>query len=387
MMLRAIINSLKKSDMHFCLRLMVAAIGAIQMTSHVFAQDSLRIIELSAPGQSAPVSIPAGHIFTFSLFVPEGADLNTEAAIGLVTYPAPISFFYESKITDQRGSKSYEGWYVGPANVALKGAAVGSRMQLYVRKLPKGVVAGVLSRHASSHYVTTPRGSLLTPLLGFSVPIYFPHVGAPDFSSSLSIMDKNGTTFGGNYLHFGYYDVRFGNPAKRGSARLHNPHAPASQVVHGFYHDDLDSVSPTADFVGPAAATFSLPPEDERSTPIAFYCYRITPANVIGADASPPSIKVTAPTNANGATTSNSFAVKGSATDNINPTSIRFRVRAPNASAYGSWASVQLGGDQRTKNWQRSISLSRKGVWRVQVQALDGENNASTIQTVTLTRQ
>jgi hypothetical protein len=388
-MLRAIINSLKISTMHFCLRLMVAAISAIQMTSHVFAQDSLRIIELSAPGQSAPVSIPEGHIFTFSLFVPESADLNTEAAIGLVTYPAPISFVYESKITGGFGHTSYDGWYVGPANVALKGAGAGSRMQLYVRKLPKGVAAGVLSHRASSHDVTIPKGSLLTPLLGFSVPIsYSGTTPAPDFSNTLSIMDKNGAIFGWTKLDIGWgYYFRLGTPPKRGSANLHNPNAPASQVVRGFYHDDLDSVSPTADFVGPGKATFSLPPENDRSTPIAFYCYRITPANVIGADASPPSVKVTAPANANGATTSNSFVLKGSVTDNINPTSIRFRVRAPNASAHGSWASVRLGGDQRTKNWQRSISLPRKGVWRVQVQALDGENNASTIQKVTLTRR
>jgi hypothetical protein len=79
--------------------------------------------------------------------------------------------------------------------------------------------------------------------------------------------------------------------------------------------------------------------------------------------------------------------VKGSTTDNISPTSIRFRVRAPKSSAYGSWASVQLGGDQTTKNWQRSISLSRKGARRVQIQAIDAESNASTVQTVTLTRQ
>jgi hypothetical protein len=185
---------------------------------------------------------------------------------------------------------------------------------------------------------------------------------------------------------YGYF-YRLNVPRLRGASGLHNQNVEASDVVRGFYYDDLDSVSPTADFVGPGTATFSLPPEGARSTPIAFYCYRITPANVIGADASPPSVKVTAPAKGNGATTSKSFVVKGSATDNISPTSIKFRMRAPNASAYGSWTSIPLGGEQRTKNWQRSISLSRKGAWRVQVQAFDAESNASTVQTVTLTRQ
>lgn len=234
---------------------------------------------------------------------------------------------------------------------------------------------------------------MLTSYLGFAAsnPRFYNAwnaLEAPPFSHYVSVISQKGIVYGYSELtvvNVGHW--RVGTPRLQGKSSLHNPDAPASSVVRGFYYDDLDTVSPTSDFVGPGLATFSLPPDDDKSTPIAFYCYRITPANVIGADASPPVVKVTTPKTASASTGASSYLLKGSVTDNITATSIRFRVRSPNASAYGNWASVNLGGDSKTKSWQRTINLSRKGAWRVQVQALDGEQNASTIQTITLTRQ
>jgi hypothetical protein len=357
--------------------LAMAALCLSYMTIDGFAQDSLRIIELSAPGQSAPVDVPAGHIFTFSLFAPDAGSADFDAAVGMVTYTSAPDFTEELRWTARYQT---ERWFLGPARVALRGSVAGARMQLYAVRLPPDVVSGALVAEAPEHSVAVPKGSLLTPLLTFT--------GAfAGEGSHLSIRKPDGVNFGYASLEVWLHSGRVGSPRLRGVAGLHNANAPASAVVDGFYYDDLDSVSPTADFVGPGTATFALPPEGERSTPIAFFCYRITPANVIGADASPPSVKVTAPAKGNGTTTSKSFVVKGSTTDNISPTSIRFRMRAPNASAYGSWTSILLGGEERTKNWRRSISLSRKGAWGVQVQAFDAESNASTVQTVTLTRQ
>ena len=352
----------------------------------LLAQDSLRIIELSAPGQSAPVNVPAGYVFTFSLFAPQAADLDYEAAVGVVTYAAPISHVHEHNFRAYDYSPQY--CFVGPASVALRGSASGARMQLYTMQLPPGVKAGILYAQASTHSVAIPKGSLLTSLLGFSGQASYSPLLLPPWLHHLSIQSPNGAVYG-----FSRLDVGFGNyfriptPRIRGAASLHNPNAPASSVVRGFYYEDLDSVSPTADFVGPGTATFSLPPEGERVTPIAFYCYRITPANVIGADATPPVVKVTTPTSASATTTLSSYVLKGEVSDNINPTNIRFRTQPPNSTTYGAWASVTLSGDLKTKGWQRSVSLTSKGIWRIQIQALDGEQNASAVQTVTLTRQ
>ena len=355
------------------------------LTFGSFAQDSLRIIELLGPGQSAPVNVPAGYVFTFSLFAPKTADSDDNAAVGVVTYSAPISYVHEHKF---RGYDYAQYWFVGPASVALRGSASGARMQLYTMKLPPGVEAGVLSAQASTHSVAIPKGALLTSLLGFSGQASHSVTLISPFVHHLSIQLPGGAIYGVSRLDAGYgYYFRIPTPRIRGAASLQNPNAPASSVVSRFYYDDLDSVSPTADFVGPGTATFSLPPEGERNTPIAFYCYRITPANVIGADASPPVVKVTTPTTASASTTLSAYVLKGEVTDNINPTSMRFRTQPPNSTTYGAWASVTLSGDLKTKGWARSIGLTSKGIWRIEIQALDGEKNVSTVQTVALTRQ
>ena len=357
----------------------------------LLAQDSLRIIELSAPGQSAPVSIPAGHVFTFSLFQANSGSTDYAGPVGIVTYTAPISYVYQ-----HNGFAKL--WFVGPAKVALKSSGSGARMQLYTLKLPPGVTAGVLHANSQTHSVSIPKDSLFTSLFGFQNQVLGGVIALPPLTGSqLAIRTPSGLTYadspyGGAVLNpLAALSPNIFSPnnfGRGGAASLHNPNAPASSVVNGFYHDDLDSVSPTDDFVGPGTATFSLPsylaPLTPTSPPIAFYCYRITPANVIVADTSPPSLKVTAPVNAKGSTTSASFLVKGSVTGNIHPITIRFRVKAPNSS-YGSWTSIALGGDQKTKSWERSVGLSSNGVWYVQIQAFDGQNNASTVQTVTLT--
>lgn len=355
------------------------------MTATGYAQDSLRIIELSGPGQSAPVDVPAGHIFTFSLF---STTNDPEDAVGVVTWTSPFAYTFESKYSSNFPYR-YEGWYLGPAKVSIKSlSALGARMQLYVRKLPDDVRSGILSPHGETHSAEIPRGHLLTPLLGFDVAWMTSLNAMPSFLNIFSIRTPGGNTYGFSRVRVSdTFTWRVSAPLLRGAASLHNPNVLSSDVVPRLYFDDLDSVSPTADFVGPGTATFSLPPEGERSTPIAFYCYRITPANVIGADATPPVVKVTTPKTKSASTGASSYLLRGSVTDNINATSIRFRVRPPNASAYGNWASVNLGGNSKTKSWHRAISLSRKGTWRVQVQALDGEQNASTVQTITLTRQ
>lgn len=348
-----------------------------------YAQDSLRIIELSGPGQSAPVNVPAGHAFTFSLFSPESGSTDPEAAVGVVRYSAPISYSYERRAMIGQQDQ----WFLGPAQIVLKGSSAGARMQLYTFKFPPGIVSGILTANAPTHSATVPKDSLLTCMLAYTADSGGTFPPLRPFSNFLSIKRPNGVVYSMSRLPYYSFIYIHGNPRVGGSAMLHNPNSPASQVVAGFYYDDLDSVSPTADFVGPGTATFSLPPEGERGTPIAFYCYRITPANITGADATPPVVKVTTPKTASASTGASSYLLKGSVTDNINATRIRFRVRPPNASAYGNWASVNLGGNSKTKSWHRAISLSRKGTWRVQVQALDGEQNASTVQTITLTRQ
>ena len=124
----------------------------------------------------------------------------------------------------------------------------------------------------------------------------------------------------------------------------------------------------------------------KRTTDIAFYCYRITPANVIGADASPPRVQITVPATTSISTTAATYALKGSVTDNINPTKINFRVKPPNTSTYGNWETVTLSGAAQTKNWERSVNLGTKGSWLIQIQPFDAEGNGGVTQTITITK-
>jgi len=385
---KIVAQSHKSSDCVLVDRLLFAAltvVGLFQFTHRVLAQDSLRIIELSGPGESAPVNVPAGHVFTFSLFAPQAADSDYDAAVGVVAYAVPVSYVYEHRF---RSYDYAQYWFVGPASVALRGSAAGARMQLYTMKLPPGVKAGILSAQASSHSVAIPKGSLLTSLLGFSGQVSHSTAPIGPWVHHLSIQSPSGTVYGVSRLDalFGYY-FRIPTPRILGAASLHNPNAPASSVVRGFYYDDLDSVSPTADFVGPGTATFFLPPEGERSTPIAFYCYRLTKANATFVDSTPPIITVTQPESGSDTTAMASYIVSGAVTDDVNPTRISFRMRSPNNPNFGNWAPVNLAGANATKNWSRTISLSAQGSWQIEIQAFDAANNGSEVRSVSLTRQ
>lgn len=351
--------------------------------SFCLAQDSLRIIELSLPGESAPVDIPAGHAFTFSLFSPASGSSDWNSVAGVVSFPAPYLFRYESKITEDYWG--YEGWYLGPAKVSLKASGQGGRMQLYTRKLPQGIISGILTSNNPARSVEIPKGSLLTSFFGFSqIFLQSEDNNASPFTHELSIKSQNGVIFGLSRLPTTYVTWRLGNPRMRGVAQLHNLNAESSAVVNSFYFDDLDAVSPTADFCGPGNATFSLP--TKRTTDIAFYCYRITPANVIGADASPPLVQITVPATTSISTTAATYALKGSVTDNINPTKINFRLKPPNTSTYGNWEILTLSGGAQTKNWERSVNLRTKGSWLIQIQPFDAEGNGGVVQTITITK-
>jgi hypothetical protein len=335
----------------------------------LLAQDSLRIIELSEPGESAPLSVPAGHVFTFSLLEPPG---DGSSAYARVTYAAPVSFVYDYYTSQFAAPR----WFVGPAQVALISPGK-ARMQLYTIKLPQDVRAGILTAEAPTHTVDIPRGSLLASFLNFSgtLPTGQP-AGAGDFIHNLTVLNPKGVV---------YQIERHGLGRLLGADSLHNARAPASAVLRGFFYDDLDSVYPANSFVGPGTATFSR--WEDGTTPIAFYCYRIIPARATFVDTTAPMVTVTSPPNSIGIWTLASFTITGSVTDDVSPTRLSFRIQAPGSADYGPWTSVSLAGGQTTKNWQRLIALPSKGVWHVEVQAFDGANNASTVQTIELTRQ
>ena len=120
-----------------------------------------------------------------------------------------------------------------------------------------------------------------------------------------------------------------------------------------------------------------LPPPDPAPTPV--------PTPVV--DRSPPRLNVNTPNRPTVATRANQFRLVGTAADNVTPTHVQIRIRAP-GRGYGSWATVGLsGGSAKTKNWSRIVTVNRKGNWSIQIRALDARKNASTIKTVLIVRR
>lgn len=108
----------------------------------------------------------------------------------------------------------------------------------------------------------------------------------------------------------------------------------------------------------------------------------------LSSDRKPPTLRVTAPKGNSVTTTAARFTLRGTAADNVTPTRVQFRLRAPGSKRYGSWATVNLAkGSAKTKSWTRVVALNKKGSWLVQIRALDGRNNASASRAITITRR
>jgi hypothetical protein len=155
---------------------------------------------------------------------------------------------------------------------------------------------------------------------------------------------------------------------------------------------------PTTDFVGPGTATFSLPPNSEHATPVAFYGYRITSVLASSEDKEPAIITLRKPRSGRETVKSYPYVytLRGTVTDNVNTTKLSYRIKY-NQQPYGPWQTIRLTGNAKEKQWEREIWLNTErpphpdpdffGVTRVQIRATDKSGNISTSTVVTITQQ
>jgi uncharacterized repeat protein (TIGR03803 family) len=80
------------------------------------------------------------------------------------------------------------------------------------------------------------------------------------------------------------------------------------------------------------------------------------------------------------------LVLRGTASDNVNPAALRFRLKAPGRS-YGGWRSASLGGAAATESWSLALALPRRGVWQVQLHALDHAGNRSATKSISIRRR
>jgi hypothetical protein len=110
-----------------------------------------------------------------------------------------------------------------------------------------------------------------------------------------------------------------------------------------------------------------------------------TPGPTPAIDRTPPTLRVSSPSIS---TRARRVALRGLATDNVSPTRILFRTKAPGRRAFGAWSAVNLTADSATrKAWSVPLALPRLGNWVVQIYAVDSSGNASATSTVRIRRK
>ena len=104
------------------------------------------------------------------------------------------------------------------------------------------------------------------------------------------------------------------------------------------------------------------------------------------ADIVKPTLIVNAPRGLKVSTSARRYTVRGTATDNVKPTRIQFRVMPPKGS-YSTWQNGSLVGANKSRSWSRTVNLNRRGAWKLQVRVLDAVGNISSVRTITITKR
>jgi hypothetical protein len=160
-------------------------------------------------------------------------------------------------------------------------------MQLYSIKLPRGVVTGVLTEANSSHKVSLPKDIAITPLFDFCEKRTFTPGGSQVCLQSVYQITERRKLRGRWQIDRRTTRLVFWSAGYPRKGRTLGGHLSQQPGAKGMRYDELSQLSPTADFVGPGDATFSLPPAGERALPIAFYCYKLTPVKTIRTSTQP----------------------------------------------------------------------------------------------------
>jgi hypothetical protein len=100
-------------------------------------------------------------------------------------------------------------------------------------------------------------------------------------------------------------------------------------------------------------------------------------------DRETPSLRVTAPAVASIVTKAASYTLRGSATDDLAPTKLEYRILSPDRRDTG-WQTGRLSGSGRTRTWTQSVFLSREGTWLVRLRVSDAAGKVSAVATRTI---
>jgi hypothetical protein len=93
-------------------------------------------------------------------------------------------------------------------------------------------------------------------------------------------------------------------------------------------------------------------------------------------DQEPPTLALAAPVESVTSTRWTSFTVRGTASDNVRPTRLEYRVQPPRGN-YTKWVRGTLTGTGKSRSWSQAVDLPTEGAWRVRVRVADAAGNWS----------
>ena len=99
-----------------------------------------------------------------------------------------------------------------------------------------------------------------------------------------------------------------------------------------------------------------------------------------------PTLVVTDPRRGELSTTRSRVTVSVSASDNLSPTHVLYRMRSP-GRPYGPWRSAALKGESKTKSWKLVVATPKRGLWQVEFRSRDAAGNLSAVRRASITRR
>ncbi len=130
----------------------------------------------------------------------------------------------------------------------------------------------------------------------------------------------------------------------------------------------------------PAVSPTPQPTPTPTPSPTPLPSPRPYPSTV---DRYPPSVNITSSKSSR----KRDYTLTVTVSDDVKPHRLRYRKKAPRKKKFGDWIYTSLPDRGKIQTWGQTTKLRRKGKWRIEVQAFDYLNRASSVGKITVKRK
>ena len=104
-------------------------------------------------------------------------------------------------------------------------------------------------------------------------------------------------------------------------------------------------------------------------------------------DTRPPSIRLTGSSPINVPSSGKSVVIRGTASDDVAPLRVAYRIKAPGEKAYRGWQFLSLGASSVNASWLLQEPVERRGQWLFEISVQDVALKRSSAQVVTVIKK